>query len=246
MLDNFLFAIFPYLAVILALVFGIHRFRSDSFSQSSLSTQFLESRKLFWGSVPWHFGIILILLAHLCSVLFPGVWASILGEPTRLYLVEITGLALGGITVVGLSWLIYRRITNPRITVVTSVMDWVLLAFLLLQVGTGVYTALVYRWGSLWALESAQPWLFSLLTLNPEIHYITGLPWVFKLHITSALMLVLLLPFTRLIHIVSVPLGFLTRPHQLVVWNRDYKPSSVKEKKGEDEHFRVYFDKSNK
>ena len=246
MLDTFLFAIFPYLAVILALVFGIHRFKTDSFSQSSLSTQFLESRKLFWGSVPWHFGIILILLAHLFSVFFPGVWASILGEPSRLYFVETTGLALGGITVIGISWLIYRRITNPRITVVTSKMDWVLLGFLLLQVVTGVYTALVYRWGSLWALESAQPWLFSLLTLNPKIEYITRLPWVFKLHITSALILVLLLPFTRLIHLVSVPLGFLTRPHQLVVWNRDYSPAQVKEKKGGEKHFRVFYDKSSK
>jgi nitrate reductase gamma subunit len=222
MLDTFLFAIFPYMAVILAIVFGIHRYLSDGYSYSSLSTQFLESRKLFWGSVPWHYGIILILLGHLLAVFFPNAWVSLVGEPIRLYIVEVTGLALGFVTIFGIGGLIIRRIINPRIRVVTSAMDWVLLLALLMQVLSGVYIALFHRWGSVWFVESAQPWLKSLVLLEPQVHYIAMLPWVVKLHIFGAFLLVLLIPFTRLVHLFSIPLGYLIRPRQIVIWNKNY------------------------
>ena len=73
MVDIVLFAAFPYVAVVLAVVVAIYRYSSDRYSYSSFSSQFLENRTLFWGSVPWHFGIIIILLAHVAALLIPGV-----------------------------------------------------------------------------------------------------------------------------------------------------------------------------
>ncbi len=137
MVDTMLFAVFPYVAVVLAIVVGVYRYFSSRFSYSSLSSQFLENRQLFWGSVPWHYGVLLILTAHLLAAIFPRFWASLVGTPSRLYILEIIGMALALVTFVGLGLLIIRRLGNSRVLAVTSTMDWVLLAVLLAQIALG-------------------------------------------------------------------------------------------------------------
>lgn len=220
MFDTVLFAVFPYVAVVVATVLGVYRYRSNRFSYSSFSSQFLENRTLFWGSVPWHYGVLLILSAHVLAFLFPALWADLLSERIRLYVLEVSGLALALMTVVGLTVLIVRRLRSPRVFVVTSVADWLLLATLLTQVALGFWIALVYRWGSSWYLHTAVPWLQSLLVFNPQIQYVTALPLLVKLHMLIGFLLILLFPFTRLVHVVVYPLTYLWRPLQVVIWNR--------------------------
>lgn len=220
MSDFVLFMAFPYLAIILSILGGLYRYFNDRFSYSSFSSQFLENRTLFWGSVPWHYGILIILLAHLLAALFPAQWAALIAAPVRLYVLEVTGLVLAVFTIVGLALLIWRRLRNARILAVTSPMDWVLLAALLAQVVLGFWVALFYRWGSDWYLHTAVPWLVSLVTLNPQIQYVTALPWVVKLHMLGGFFIIALFPFTRLVHLVTFPIPYLWRPYQVVIWNR--------------------------
>lgn len=220
MLDVILFVAFPYIAVILAVLGGIYRYYTDRFSYSSLSSQFLENRTLFWGSVPWHYGVIIVLLAHLLALLFPAQWAALIGEPLRLYILEVTGLALALMATLGLVLLIVRRLGNARAFAVTSALDWVLLVALLAQVALGFWVALFYRWGADWYLHTAVPWLASLLTFNPQIQYVTVLPLVVKLHMLGGFVIIALFPFTRLVHLVTFPITYLWRPYQVVIWNR--------------------------
>lgn len=220
MTNYILYVVFPYLAFFIAVAIGLYRYFTDRFSYSSLSSQFLENRQLFWGSVPWHYGIIMILLAHIIAAIFPSFWQNLLGDTGRLYFLEITGIALGITVIIGLLILILRRITNPRVFAVTSILDWLLLADLLFQVVLGVYIAVSYRWGGLWYLNTAVPWLASLVKLNPDISTITPLPLAVKLHFLNAFVVIGLFPFTRLVHIFTVPPGYLWKPYQRVVWNR--------------------------
>jgi nitrate reductase gamma subunit len=53
------------------------------------------------------------------------------------------------------------------------------------------------------------------------------LPLVVKIHAVNAFVLIALLPYTRLVHIVTVPLGYLWRLPQLVIWRRS--PSATGE-----------------
>ncbi len=220
MVDIVLFAAFPYVAVVLAVVVAIYRYSSDRYSYSSFSSQFLENRTLFWGSVPWHFGIITILLAHLAALLFPGVWAGLIADPSRLYVLEVIGLALALAATAALVLLFIRRLFNRRIFVVSSTMDWVLLLVLVTQMALGFWVALFFRWGSDWYLHTAVPWLQSLATLDPETQFVTSLPWVVKLHMLGGFVIIALFPFTRLVHIVTFPVTYLWRPYQVVIWNR--------------------------
>lgn len=225
MADDFLFKIFPYIAFSLAITVGVYRYGSDRFSYSSLSSQFLENRVLFFGSVPWHYGIVIILLAHLFTGLFRPLAASFLMNSLRLFVLEFIGMALGLLALSGMVLLIIRRITNPKVRTVTSTMDWILLLVLIVQVGAGVFIALSYRWGSLWYLETAVPWFWSIAGLHPTFNALIPLPWVVKLHMFTGFVIIALFPFTRLVHIFTAPISYLWRPLQVVIWNRRQRPA---------------------
>jgi len=220
MIDQILFGIFPYVAIALAVSGGLYRYFVDRYSWSSQSSQFLENRALYWGSVPWHYAILVVLLAHFLAFLFPSGWGELLGRPVRLYLMEITGMALGATAVLSVVLLLGRRAMNSRVTAVTSAIDWLVLASLLLQVATGVAIAATLRWGAVWYLHIVVPWLWSLITLHPQVQYLAVMPAVVKVHAVNAFVLLALFPYSRLVHIISAPLTYLARPYQVVVWNR--------------------------
>ncbi len=223
MSDSIYFVIFPYSALVLAIAVGIYRYLMDRFSYSSISSQLLENRMLFRGSVPWHYGIVLILTAHFLAAALPGVWTAIHRRPIGMLVFVVIGLALAVVTLFGLASLLIRRLLRSRAMAVTSIMDRILLVDLLLQVAAGTYIALFYRWGSLWYVYTAGPWLCSLLSLAPRYDFIVPLPWIVRFHAVNAFVVIALFPFTRLVHIFTVPISYLWRPYQVVIWNRTKK-----------------------
>ena len=223
MFDVFLYGAFPYLAFALAIGGGLYRYYRDRFSFSSFSSQLLDRRRLFWGSVPWHYGIVVLLIGHLIGLVVPEWVAAFNGAPIRLYILEITAFGLGLFALGGIVILILRRLTSPYAAAVTTRMDAVLLFLLLVQVLAGLYTAIFQRWGSWWYLSNAVPYLISLVTFNPQITYAQTLPLVTQIHVVNAFLLVAIFPFSRLVHIFTVPITYLWRPYQTVVWNRRQK-----------------------
>jgi nitrate reductase gamma subunit len=111
-----------------------------------------------------------------------------------------------------------RRAQTPLLKPVTSAADWVLLSLLTVQAATGVYMALFMRWGSQWYLHTAVPYLHSLLAFNPQIAFVADFPPVFKLHAAGAFLIVALLPFTKLVHLLYLPVAFLRDPPILYRW----------------------------
>ncbi|PIY47528.1 MAG: respiratory nitrate reductase subunit gamma [Armatimonadetes bacterium CG_4_10_14_3_um_filter_59_10] len=220
-----LFQVFPYVALAVHLVESIRRYRQVRFSYSSLSSQFLEGERLFLGSVPWHYGILLVLGGHLVAFLFPRELLAFNSAPVRLYIIEVAALAGGLISLIGLVNLIMRRVRYPRIRAVTSLMDIFILAVLLVQVGLGVYIAASLRWGSNWYAIALVPYLRSLFAFQPDISLVQVMPLAVKLHIVGAYVVLTLLPFTRLVHFLVVPLQYIGRPPQVVIWNRDPRTS---------------------
>ena len=218
LLDLLLFAILPYISMALFFLVTIRRYRMEEFSYSSLSSQFLENRHHFWGLVPFHYGILVILFGHFIGFLIPRsviLWNS---QPLRLYVLEIAALIFGLLTLVGIGSILIRRWTEPKIKKITSFSDWVLLAILLVQVSTGIYVAIFHGWGSSWFATIASPYLWSLLTLSPDITYVTAMPLFVKLHIIGAWLMIAWFPFTRLVHVLVVPNPYLWRKPQVVRW----------------------------
>ena len=214
-MTTFLFVVFPYLAVVGAVGFGFRRYWTNRFSDSPVTSQWIEDTKRFWGSAPWHYAVALILLAHVFAWLFPGLTGSILGFGTRLFVFEVAGLALALFAAVGIVIVIARRRrTLSRTRAVTSPMDWVLLFVLLPEVLTGAAVALFDRWGSHWFLSTAAPWLWSLATLHPDASTVASLPLLIQLHFLLGFALILLFPFTRLAQVVTLPIYSLRRTYR--------------------------------
>ena len=217
-LDPLCFAILPYVAFFVFFMVTIQRYRSRSFSYTSLSSQFLENRLHFWAVVPFHYGILAVLAGHMLALLIPREILLWNGDPLRLYVLEVTGLIFGILSVIGLAASVVRRLNVAKVGRVTILRDWILYAMLLFQLVTGVAIALTLPWGSSWFAAVATPYVWSLAKLNPQIDFIAPLPWLIKLHIVNAYLVIGYFPFTRLVHVLVIPNPYLWRKPQVTRW----------------------------
>lgn len=229
MLDAFLFVGLPYIALFVLVAGSVYRIRYNPFSYSSLSSQFLESKQLKFGSLPFHIGILILLVGHVIPIFVPGLWQALTANPYFLIAVEVVGMIAAFLALVGLVLLAFRRLTSARIQAVTTPMDLAVLALLIAQVLIGIGVAGGYRWGASWSTNTTTPYLWSLVTLQPNTEFILGLPPTVKLHLILAWIILLLVPFTRLVHVFSFPLAYLWRPPIKVVWTNPRRFQFVRE-----------------
>jgi nitrate reductase gamma subunit len=218
--NSLLFGIFPYIALTLVVAVTAYRMVYRPFSVSAQSSQLLEQKRLFFGSVAMHWGLVIVLLGHLVALLLPKgllLWNAV---PVRLYLLEITGLALGIWALFGTYLLLARRISVARVRSASTPMDYLVLVVILISALTGVLTAVLYRYGSFWFPAVMTPYLWSILTLQPRPELIRDLPFWTQLHVFNFWLFLAVFPFSRLVHVITVPLGYALRPWQIVIWVR--------------------------
>ncbi|NUM88952.1 MAG: respiratory nitrate reductase subunit gamma [Bdellovibrionales bacterium] len=218
---DFWFVVFPYIAFSVFVVGGAYRYKVTAFKYSSLSSQFLESRSLFWGSVPFHIGILGLFFGHLAAFLIPGAILAWNGEPVRLLVLEVSALAFALCALWGIVLLYVRRISDARVLAVSNRMDLLLEMVLLAQILIGITVALNHRWGSSWFASTLSPYLWSLVALRPDAEAVRSLPPLVQIHIAGAFLILLMIPFTRLVHFLVAPLHYIGRPYQRVMWNWD-------------------------
>ncbi|MBL7007388.1 MAG: respiratory nitrate reductase subunit gamma [Planctomycetes bacterium] len=223
MTDFLLFVALPYLSLAVFFLMTILRYRMRPFTYTSLSSQFLENKQHFWSSVPFHYGILSVFAVHLAAFLLPREILAWNASPLRLILLEVTGFGMALVTLAGLFNIVMRRVNHSRARRVTNLTDWILYAFLLVQVVSGMCVAILHGWGSSWFSTSASPWIWSLLSLQPDASYVSAMPWLVKLHFVNAFLIFGIFPFTRLVHVLVVPNPYLWRRPQVVLWNRDRK-----------------------
>lgn len=218
--DLMLFAVLPYAALLLCVVTTIERYARHNFSITSMSSQLLENRWHFWALVPFHAGILIVLLGHLFAFVLPATILAWNAEPLRLYLLEGTAFAGGLLALGGFIAVTIRRLMVAPLRSATQWVDWIVYALLIGQLATGVAVALLYPWGSSWFAVAAVPYLRSLFVLQPDVALAAAMPLLAKLHLTGTWVLVALFPFSRLVHVLVVPNPYLWRAPQVVRWNR--------------------------
>ncbi|MCF6227596.1 MAG: respiratory nitrate reductase subunit gamma [Planctomycetes bacterium] len=225
-LNSAMFIGLPYVALVVFFFATIRRYVRSGYSYSSYSTQFLENKKLFFASTPWHWGIIFLAVGHLVGFLVPSgvLWWN--GVPARLYIIEFSALVAAILALTGLVMGLVRRTTSPRIAAVTSRMDYLILTMLLIQIMSGMWIAIFERWGTSWFAGALSPYLWSLFKFNPKIDAVSAMPFAIKLHVVGAFLIFMVFPFTRLVHLLVAPLHYMFRLPQRVIWNS--KPEAFK------------------
>ena len=219
------FGWFPYLAVTVMVVGSILRFDRDQYGWRSQSSQFLRRRQMRWGSNLMHLGILVLLGGHLVGLMTPIAVFDALGVShgfKQLMALVVGGLA-GVAAWIGTTLLLHRRLFDPRIRRSSSFGDIAVLVLLWMQITLGVATA----WWTVEHLDGSEMVLFmgwaqGLATLDPDAaDLIIDSALVYKLHIILGLVLFMITPFTRLVHVFSAPIWFLFRPGWHLVLNRN-------------------------
>jgi len=216
-LNNLLFLVFPYLALTVFVVGHAYRYVTDWRHWNAKSSEFLHKDSLKYGITIFHWGALLTLLGHAGGMLIPQRFYDLVGiyAQSHALIAYWAGLLAGLLMVPGVIWLLVRRVGQERIAANTSVNDLFLLLFLLIVSGIGLYNVIFTHYDILY---SVAPWIRSIVLLAPAPELMAPVPVSYKLHILAALALLGYSPFTRLVHIWSVPVTYLYR--QYIVFRR--------------------------
>lgn len=218
-MEQFLWVIFPYLMVTIFIVGHVYRYNSDQLSWTAKSSEFLEKKSLRWGSMLFHVGILFVFAGHVVGLLIPKSWTNAIGISESLYhLGAVYGGGVAGVmTFAGIMILLSRRLSNKRVRRTTDTSDMVTIIILVLIIATGIYNTFIgnhlnpnfdYR-------DSISPWVRGFITFNPDASLMNGVPLGFQLHVLLSFALLGIWPFTRLVHVWSVPLAYFKRSYIL-------------------------------
>ena len=220
-LNNLLFGIYPYIALTVFLLGSLIRYDRDQYTWKTGSSQLLESKQLRKGSIPFHIGILAILAGHFVGLLTPKAVWHVLGVSTEVK--QLIAMGMGGffgiICFYGMTILIKRRLGNERVRATSSKMDIAILLLLYAQLILGMISIFVSM-GHLDGHEMLKlmSWAQNIVTINGSVaaESMKDVHIIFKLHVFLGITLFLLFPFTRLVHVMSVPLKYISRNYQLV------------------------------
>ena len=205
------FTVFPYLCLAVFVLGHGYRYVTDAYGWNARSSEFLEKRRLFWGSTLFHWGILLTLLGHAGGLLIPQrVFDAFgVGAQAHLAIAYGSGLAVGLLAFLGAVSLLWRRMTDPRVGAAGTVNDQVTIGAIVVVVGLGLYNVL---FGHFDVLYTIAPWIRGIVTFTPEPDLMRSVPLSYKLHVLSAWLLLAFSPFSRLVHIWSAPIFYFFRP----------------------------------
>ncbi|MEU8404449.1 respiratory nitrate reductase subunit gamma [Nonomuraea sp. NPDC048892] len=219
-----LWVVLPYVALTVFVLGHVWRYHYDKFGWTTRSSQMYESRLLRVGSPLFHFGILVVALGHVGGLVIPKSWTEAVGVSEELYHLSavVLGTVAGVATVAGLAILIYRRRTVGPVFTATTRNDKLMYAVLGLTIALGLASTVAANLvgGGYDYRTTISPWFRSIFTFQPEPALMAGAPVLFQLHGLSALVLFAIWPFTRLVHMLTAPVGYLTRPY-IVYRSRD-------------------------
>lgn len=216
MVNQFIWVIVPYIVLTIFIFGHIYRYNHDQFGWTSKSSELLEKKLLRVGSNLFHFGIIFVFFGHVAGLIIPvEVYESLgISEETYHAVALIGGIPAGIAAVAGLIILSYRRITVRRIIATSTKGDYVALLLLTVVALSGLSATLLnlnpngfdYR-------TTIGPWLRSVLLFRADASYLVNVPLWFKIHMVAAMGIFAVWPFTRLVHVFSMPLRYLSRSY---------------------------------
>ncbi|ODP27913.1 Nitrate reductase [Paenibacillus nuruki] len=219
MLEQFLWIIVPYVCIVIFIVGHIFRYRTDQFSWTAKSSEFIEKKQLMIGSILFHLGIIPVIMGHIVGLFIPKSWMHFFGVNDHMY--HIGAVYVGGFfglaTLLGMIILTSRRFTLQSVRRLSTVSDLVVNVLLLFIVFMGMYATLFtnavqpefdYR-------ETISIWFRGLFMLSPDPSLMRTVPVSFQIHALTGFAIFAFWPFSRLVHVWSVPLNYVGRSYIL-------------------------------
>ena len=210
-----LWVVVPYVSIAIFVAGHIWRYRHDQFGWTCRSTQLLESRQLKYGSILFHYGALAAIGGHVLGILIPRDWTELVWITEARYhvLSAVAGTVAGGVCLVGLAILVWRRVTIRRVWVTTTPTDMLVYALLISEIGLGMaQTVGVNVFGGGYDYRATEAvWFRDIFWLHPDTALILKAPLVYQAHALLAWGLYVVWPFSRLVHVWSYPVQYLGR-----------------------------------
>ncbi|TAJ70284.1 MAG: respiratory nitrate reductase subunit gamma [Phenylobacterium sp.] len=228
LLNQILFGIYPYIALSVLALGSVIRFDREQYTWRSGSSQLLRRKQLVMGSVLFHVGVLTIFAGHFVGLLTP-IWVfDALGVPhgAKQILAMAAGGVAGALCLVGGLMLLHRRLFDPRIRATSSFGDTAILVLLMLQLILGLATIPVSA-GHLDGHEMLKfmNWAQGVFTFRPGVaDLVADVHPIFKAHLALGMTILLVFPFTRLVHMLSAPVWYLNRRGWQLVRTRRTMP----------------------
>lgn len=218
-----LWVVYPYAMLLSFFIGTIWRLRKPG-GVTAKSSELLEKKRLIWGSILFHIGILGVFGGHVVGIFIPEAWTTALGisnETYHIYGAMLMGGIFGTMALIGVLVLVYRRFTNLRVFATSDLSDSIVIVALAVTIILGMISSFVV--GPLTAgfdyRENISIWGRTLFTLQPQFNLMaSGVPLIYKLHIICGLAMFGFFPYTRLVHALYVPLHYIFR--RFVVYRR--------------------------
>lgn len=214
-LNFIVFGVYPYIALAVLVIGSVLRFDREQYTWRTGSSQLLRRKQLVLGSILFHLGILAIFAGHFVGLLTPiAVWDFLgVSHGFKQMLAIVAGGVAGAFCLVGGLLLLHRRVFDPRIRQTSTFGDTAILALLLVQLCLGLASiplSLGHRDGQ--EMIKFMNWAQGIFTFNPySASFVADVHWIFRMHLTVGLTILLVFPFTRLVHMLSAPVWYLNR-----------------------------------
>lgn len=212
---NFMFSYYPYISIFVFILGSLYRYENNQYTWKSGSSQILDNKLFFLSSNLFHFGILFLIFGHFFGLLTPKILYSKIISPDKKQIIAMTAGGIAGIfCFIGLTLLIYRRMSNMRIISTSNKTDMIILAMLYVQLLLGLLSIFIsYQHidnpSTMIALAN---WVQGIFLLTPDLHLlIINEHWIFKFHLFLGMTILLIFPFTRLVHVFSFPYLYVLR-----------------------------------
>ncbi|MBL3600510.1 MAG: respiratory nitrate reductase subunit gamma [gamma proteobacterium endosymbiont of Lamellibrachia anaximandri] len=221
-LHDLVFGAYPYLAGAIFLLGSWIRFDREQYTWKADSSQLLSNKNMRLASNLFHVGILGIFFGHAFGMLLPHSWFLAMGisDVGHQYIAIYAGGIFGVMCLIGAAMLVYRRVTNVRVKAVSRNRDTFVIAWLLATVALGLSTLLVSTGhaahGDVSEMIALTEYVKSIATLSVDPSLLKDVSPIFKTHMFFGMTVFLIFPFTRLVHVWSVPVTYLTRAYQIV------------------------------
>lgn len=227
-----IFGVYPYIALTVLALGSVIRYDREPYTWRASSSQLLRRKQLMWGSVLFHVGVLFIFLGHFVGLLTPiAVWDALGVSHSFKQVVAMTaGGIAGAMAIIGATMLAHRRLFDPRVRATSSTTDTLIILLLWAQLFLGLAT-IPFSMQHLDGHEMVKlmDWAQGIFTFNlAASSYITDVAFVFKLHLFLGLTILLLFPFTRLVHMLSAPVRYIWRTGYQVVRKKDRLPVRIR------------------
>ncbi|TDD46827.1 respiratory nitrate reductase subunit gamma [Nonomuraea terrae] len=214
--ESLLWTVTPYVTLVIFVGALVWRYKYDKFGWTTRSSQLYESTLLRVASPLFHYALLFVIVGHVTGLLIPIGWTNAIGVSNHAY--HVNALLWGGLaglaTLVALALLIWRRRTNGPVFMATTVNDKVMYAVLAAAIVSGVVTtAAGYAPTEVSYRTTVAPWFRGVFVLQPDVMAMGQASGLYKVHTLIGMVLFVLFPFSRLVHALSAPLGYLFRPY---------------------------------